>query len=147
MPLLVVFAASLLIGDALAQAPPAASDGMPSPSHAASRETQIEARFVAEVKWIEVIGKRKATVVPIGPDPRWLLAIDIVSIEKSEKLFENKGRAVLAIHSPELLFAMSDKEAAGKSYSFKVSGVLRDGRPRYYHAQAKTKTPSGKEQP
>jgi len=63
---LVLVAVSLLTGDALVQAPPAASDAIP----AASKDTPIEARFVAEVEWIEVIGKRKATVVPIGPDPR-----------------------------------------------------------------------------
>ena len=84
---------------------------------------------MAEVKWIEVIGTRKATVVAIGPDPRWLVAIDIVSLEKPATPFTQKGRMILAIHSPVKLFAVDGKEAVGKVYSFTLSGMMREGRP------------------
>ena len=89
-----------------------------------SREKPIEARFVADVKWIEVIGTRKTSAVAIGPDPRWLVAIDIVSLEKPAPPFTQKGRMILAIHSPVKLFAVDGKEAVGTVYSFTLSGMM-----------------------
>lgn len=132
-------AAVLLIGAAWGEDHAAASVAPLSGSAA----SPIEARFVARVTWIEPIGKRKATVVPVGPDPRWLAALDIISIEKPERLFEKKGRVVLAIHSPTRLFAANDKDAVGRAYSFRIAGILREGRPSYHSAAATLKTPSG----
>ena len=109
-----------------------------------STEKLIDARFVAEVKWIEVIGTRKASVVAIGPNPRWLVAIDIVSLEKPATPFTQKGRTVLAIHSPAKLFAVDGNEAVGKVYVFTLSGVMSEGRPSYRHAETKVNPPSFK---
>jgi hypothetical protein len=103
-------------------------------------DERVEARFVAEVRWIEVIGKREASVVPIGVDPRWLVGIEIRSIEETAPYFDRVGDAVLAIHSPVRLFAQPREKVPGKSFSFRVTGRLSDGRPVYLHAQA-TETP------
>jgi hypothetical protein len=107
----------------------------------------IEACFVADVKWIEVIGKRKASAVAIGPDPRWLVAIDIVSLEKPATPFTDTGRMILAIHSPVMLFAVEGKEAVGKAYSFTLWGVMRERRPSYGYADAKVIPASVEDQP
>ena len=125
-------------GDTPAIDPPDDSGATPE----SSQEQPIEARFVADVKWIKVIGKRKATVVAIGPDPRWLVAIDIVSLEKPATPFTQKGRMILAIHSPVKLFAVEGKEAVGKVYTFTLSGVMREGRPSYRYAETKMNPPS-----
>jgi hypothetical protein len=101
------------------------------------QDDPLEARFVAKVEWIEMIGRREATVVPIGPDPRYLIAVEIVDIHKSAKPFERNGKVVLAVHSPILLFAKPASDILGKTCSFKVSGQMRDGRPSYWLAEAK----------
>jgi hypothetical protein len=111
------------------------------------KDSPIEARFVAEVKWIEMIGKREATVVPIGVDVRWLVGIEIRSIEKAAQNFERKGHVVLAIHSPVRLFRKPREQVPGKSYSFKVSGRVRDGRPAYHHAQVTEQPQTGDRTP
>lgn len=107
-----------------------------------SQDKPIEARFVADVKWIEVMGKRKVTAIPVGPDPRWLVAIDIVSLEKPATPFTQKGRMILAIHSPVKLFAVDGKEAVGKVYSFTLSGIMREGLPSYHYAETRMNVPS-----
>ena len=84
----------------------------------------------------------RATVVPIGADPRWLVAIDIVSLEKPATPFTQKGRMILAIHSPVKLFAVEGKEAVGKVYSFTLSGMMREGLPSYHYAETKMNPPS-----
>ncbi len=95
----------------------------------------IEARFNAKVEWIEMAGKRDAEVVPIGIDAHWLVGIEILSIEKSAKPFDKKGKEILLIHSPAILFA-GDEKAPGETYSFKVLGNMRNGRPEFYCVEA-----------
>jgi hypothetical protein len=109
---------------------PAAASRTPSPEEAV-------ARFTAKVKWIEQIGKREANAMPIGRiDLRWLLGIEILSVEKADQLFARKGEEILLIHSPALFCRESDqKKILGKQYSFKVFGELKDGVPRYYDAE------------
>ncbi len=136
--LCVLWVPCLMIGAACNKAPPDDLNARPS----SSKEGQIAARFVAEVKWIEVIGRRKATVVPIGPDPQWLVAIDIVSLGTPATPFTQKRQMVLAIHSPVKLFAVDGVEAVGKFYSFTLSGMMREGVPSYHHAETKISPPS-----
>jgi hypothetical protein len=100
-------------------------------------EVLIEARFRAKVKWIEQIGQRAATAVPVGADPRWLVGIEVLSIEEPAGPFNKKGEAVLAIHSPVKLFRDDQEKVVGKVYDFKVSGTMRDGRPDYHYAEAR----------
>lgn len=126
------------VGDTRANVPPDDSNA----ERESSKEERIAAHFVAEVEWIEVIGKQEAKVVSIGPDPRWLVAIDIVSLEKPATPFTQKGRMILAIHSPVVLFAVDGKEAVGKVYTFTLSGVMREGRPSYRYAETKMNPPS-----
>ncbi|MCX6879655.1 MAG: carboxypeptidase-like regulatory domain-containing protein, partial [Verrucomicrobia bacterium] len=104
-----------------------------------SKQPTIEARFTAKVEWIEIEGKRKADVVPVENDPHWLVGIDILSVEEPETPFDKNGKVVLLIHSPARLFAGEEK-IPGKTYSFKVLGTMRDGRPAFYSAQAEEKT-------
>lgn len=96
-------------------------------------------RFVAEVKWIEMTGKRTATVVPVGVvDLHWLVGIEILSIEKPAKHFDKKGQQVLLIHSPTLLFQEgSQTNILGKKYLFSVFGEIEDGVPHYEYAEAR----------
>jgi hypothetical protein len=95
-------------------------------------------RFTAKVKWIEIVGNREGEAVPIGTQPElnWLVGIDILSIEKAAKLFDKKGEEMLLIHSPAMMFSGRPiKKVIGKQYSFKVFGELKDGAPRYSHAE------------
>lgn len=110
------------------------------------REAKIEARFTATVRWIEMIGKREAEVVPIEIVPMWLAEVEILSIEKAAKPFDKKGKMILAIHSPARLFMEPAEDVPGKQYSFTVFGTLKDESPDYYGAEAKeVKRPKGKE--
>jgi len=100
---------------------------------------ELVARFVARVKWIEVIGKREGVAVPVGnqPELNWLVGIEILSIEKAAKLFDKKGEMILLIHSPALFFGQPKKRILGKDYLFNVFGELKDGIPHYYDAEVK----------
>jgi hypothetical protein len=100
-------------------------------------EAGIEAHFTARVRWIEAIGKREAEMVPIGVDPRWLVGIEILAIEKPADRFDKKGDAILAIHSPVRVFVDDREKTLGKLYDFKIVGFMRDGRPSYHHGEAK----------
>jgi hypothetical protein len=106
------------------------------------------ARFTAKVKRIEIIGKRPGEAVPIGTQPElnWLVGIEILSVEKAAKLFDEKGEVVLRIHSPALFFRQSSEQVVGKRYSFKVFGELKDGVPRYDHAEVKEEKSLPKEE-
>jgi hypothetical protein len=75
--------------------------------------------------------------------PRILLGSPI---EKPAKPFDKKGKVILAIHSPAVLFA-GDEEAPGKTYSFNVFGNMRDGRPEFYAAEAQENTSPEKKKP
>jgi hypothetical protein len=98
-------------------------------------EPELEARFTASVEWIEAEGKREAQAVPIGADPRWLVGIAILSVEKPLPPFDQMEKRVLFVHSPALLFGGAEK-APGKTYTFKVFGHVRNGRPKFYHVEA-----------
>jgi len=110
-----------------------------------SKEREIVARFTAKVEWIEPAGEREADVVPIGFDAHWLVGIEILSTEKSVKPFNKKGKIILLIHSPAMLFA-GDEKAPGKMYSFKVFGEMRKGHPEFGFAEAQeNKSPEKKQ--
>jgi hypothetical protein len=79
-------------------------------------------------------------VVPVENDPHWLVGIEILSVETAEKPFDKKGKVVLLIHSPARLFSGGEDKAPGKTYLFKVSGTMRDGRPAFHSAQAEENT-------
>lgn len=97
------------------------------------------ARFNAKVKFIEIIGKREGTAVPVGTqfDLKWLVGIEITSVEKAAKPFEKKGDDILLIHSPSLFFGKPEKKVLGREFSFKLFGEMKDGVPRFQHAEVK----------
>ncbi|MBN1912068.1 MAG: hypothetical protein JW818_20275 [Pirellulales bacterium] len=97
------------------------------------------AQFIAKVTWIEAVGKRKAKVVPIGVDSRWLVGIDVLSIEKPGGTFAKKGAVVLAIHSPVRAFGEDREHIPGKIYQFNVSGTMSAGRPSYHTVETREK--------
>ena len=102
------------------------------------------ARFTATVKWIEPIGGRAATVVPIGVDPRWLVAVEVLSAEKVTESFPKKGGVILAIHSPINVFQTPAEELSGRSYVLEVDGYEHEGVWRYVRARAvATDDPTG----
>ena len=101
---------------------------------AARRESaplQLEARFTATIKWVEILGKREARAAFMDHDARWLVAVEIASIEKSSPLFDRTAEVILAVHSPARLLARSGESAAGKSYRFRLGGEIRQGKPVY----------------
>lgn len=100
------------------------------------RQSALDAHFTATIKWIEVIGKREATIAFAEPDARWLIAIDIASIEKPSALFDKPGEVILAIHSPAKLLARSGESAPGTSYDFQLGGEVREGKPVYQWVRA-----------
>jgi len=102
-------------------------------------EAGIEAQFTARVRWIETIGRRNAEVVPIGVDPRWVVGIEILSIQKPADRFDKKGDTILAIHNPVRVFLDDREKTLGKLYEFKTVGFLHDGRPTYLRVEAQEK--------
>ena len=100
----------------------------------AAEEPRIEARFVAQVEWIEQIGRREAKVVPIGVDMRWLVGIKIQSIQQATPGFDKKGEVILAVHSPSRLLSQPYENATGKTFAFEVTGRMMNGRPDYSYA-------------
>lgn len=96
----------------------------------------LEARFTARIKWIELIGKREINVLIAEADARWLVAIEIRTIERPGILLDTPGEIILAIHSPARLLARSEKTAPEKSYGFQVRGEVREGKSVYYWVQA-----------
>lgn len=108
----------------------------------APEQATFEARFTAKVRWIEPIGSREAKVIPIGVDPRWLVGVEILSIEKPVERLDRKCDAILAIHSPVKTFLAEREKIPGKVYVFSISGVMRDGRPACYGAEATEKKES-----
>ena len=104
-------------------------------SHAEKKEGKIESRFVGRVKWVRMIGNWKGSAVPIGVDPKWLVAFDILSIEEAVQPFDEKGRIVILIHSPTRVLGLAESYR-GKVYEFTITGVLRDGEYSYSFVQA-----------
>jgi hypothetical protein len=123
------------------------SPGTNSSQNENKKEERIEGRFVGRVMWVDRIDTWKGEAVPIGIDPRFRVAVDILSIEKESVCFDKKGEVILLIHSPAKLFAGFRGEPVGRKFAFKVEGVLGDGKPNYTFAQAdeyrkpKTETP------
>jgi hypothetical protein len=78
---------------------------------------------------------------------RVLVGIEILAIEKPVPPFHKKGEEILAVHSPAMLFA-GDEKPVGKTYSFKAFGVMREGRPSFYHIEAQeNKSPKKERRP
>lgn len=101
-----------------------------------TEDEKIECQFIGKVLWIKMNDNWEGIAVPIGIDPNWLVAIDILSLEKPFRPFTEKGQAVLLVHSPTLLLADPSNDRLGKTYRFTITGVLRDGKPNYHFAQA-----------
>jgi hypothetical protein len=100
--------------------------------YAHSAESVVEARFTGTIHWIEPIGRREAEIAAAETDARWLVAIEITSIEKAGARFDKPGKVVLAIHSPVKLLARSGESASGKAYSFQIAGEVQ-GNSTVYH--------------
>ena len=77
--------------------------------------------------------------MPVAFDARFLVGIEILSLEKPAKPLDKKGKIVLAIHSPAVMFRGEEDNAPGKTYSFKVFGKMRNGRAEFYYAEAEEK--------
>jgi hypothetical protein len=98
--------------------------------------SKVEARFTAKVEWIELEGNRDSDVVPVGFDAHFLVGIEILSVEKAAKHFDKKGKVVLLIHSPAILFHGVEREKVpGRVYLFKVFGDMSNGRPHFGYAE------------
>jgi hypothetical protein len=108
-------------------------------------KARLEVRFTAKVNWIETIGKRDAEAIPIGADVRWLIGIDVLSVEKAGGQFGKKGPLILAVHSPVKVFREDRENVPGKVYEFRISGFMSDGRPTYSMAEAQEEKKAKKE--
>jgi HEAT repeat protein len=113
-------------------------------SKEAKNEEKIESRFVGRVKWVKREGMWEGEAVPVGFDQHFLVAVDILSIEKPFKPFDHKGQVVLLVHSPSRLFKVVDPNR--KKFAFTITGVLRDEKPIYTFAEADKYTKSHKEE-
>ena len=102
-----------------------------APASETSQVKKLEASFAGKIKWVEMMGKREASVVPVGIDPRWLVAVEIVCPAKSGTPFGGEGQVILAIHSPVRLFADKQESLPGRTYWFTIDGQMEGGRPRY----------------
>jgi hypothetical protein len=101
-------------------------------------EEKIESRFIGHVKWVKMDDKSEKEVVPIGIRPRWLVAVEIISIEKPFKPFDKKGQVVLLVPSPTRLLGIYSNNKPEELFQFIISGVLRDDKPEYKFVSAGT---------
>src|SRR5215216_5601263 len=84
----------------------------------AGRETPVT--FVGTVKSIEMLGRRKLSVIPVDFDSRFALTLHVESVRPQEAPFEEGTELVFGIHSPARLFHGGKADAIGKKYRFKV---------------------------
>jgi HEAT repeat protein len=129
----------LLVAFVLPSFPQAALAGTdetpPSDTHSEKKEEKIKSRFVGRVKWVRMKGNWIGNALPIGVEPKWLVAIDILAIEEAVQPFEKKGRIVILIHSPTRVLGLAESYR-GKVYEFTITGVLRDGKYSYNFVEA-----------
>ena len=79
--------------------------------------------FTGTVKEVEPLGRREATVYPIGVDPRFLLVVQVNSIERNKSSPIARDENVsFAIHSPSLLLGTEDP--TGREFRFKATWVF-----------------------
>ena len=77
--------------------------------------------FTGIVKSIEVLGKRKLKAIPIDVDARFILIIQIESVQSSEAPFQKGVEQAFAVHSPAKIFdGAQEKEIIGKQYQFNI---------------------------
>jgi hypothetical protein len=83
--------------------------------------------FVGTVESIELLGKRKLTVIAIDSDPRFVVTVNLESVTPRDAPLK-EGRAMFAIHSPARLFRSQIEAVIGKQYLFRVTWQkLNDG--------------------
>ncbi len=109
------------------------------------KKTKFDAAFTAKISRIDMIDDRDVNAIPIEIVPMWLVAADILSIEKAVKPFDEKKSVVLAIHSPSRLFQASADEIPGRKYAFKVFGFTENDTTTYYAATASEIKPTNEE--
>ncbi len=90
------------------------------------------ARFTARVDFVEIAGRRNAAAIPVGVDPRWLVGVNILSVEQSDAHFDSPGKANLVIHSPTRTFLLDRDKLLGKVFRLTVCR----GNEGYYHIEA-----------
>ncbi len=79
--------------------------------------------FTGTVTQLEPLGQREATVYPVGVDPRFLLTVQVDSIEqnRSSPVTSDEGIS-FAIHSPARLLGTEDP--GGRKFRFKATWVF-----------------------
>jgi len=100
---------------------------------------ELLASFTARIRSIKMISELKSEVkaVPVGStiDVRFVLFIEILSIDKPSVNFDKKGPVVLVTHSPALFFGIDyakRRQIIGKEYSFKMYGYPKPSGPPVY---------------
>lgn len=75
--------------------------------------------FIGTVTKLERLGQHSATAYPVGPDPQFLLVVQVHSVERDSSAPIEAGRSIsFGIHSPSLLFGSED--ATGQRYRFRA---------------------------
>ena len=75
--------------------------------------------FTGKVELVEMLGRRKATVYPVGVDPRFLLTVHVGSVEKNRSSPVVAGQTInFAIHSPSKLLGVDD--TIGQTFLFEA---------------------------
>ena len=75
--------------------------------------------FTGKVELVEILGRRKATVYPVGVDPRFLLVVHVGSVEKNRSSPVAPGQTInFAIHSPSRL--LGPDEPTGRTFIFEA---------------------------
>ena len=86
-----------------------------------------------------MIGEREAVAVPVAFDAPLLGGNRNPLSGETSQAPRQKGKAVLAIHSPAKLFRGGEDKAPGKTYLFKAFGKMRNGCAEFYYAEAEEK--------
>jgi hypothetical protein len=88
------------------------------PQEGSQWTNEIKVSFTGTVRIVEKLGLRGATVYPVELDARFLLVVDVLSVEHDKTPIRVGKEISFAIHSPARLFGTSAEDAVGKTCQF-----------------------------
>ncbi|HDZ22714.1 MAG TPA: hypothetical protein ENH80_06650 [Phycisphaerae bacterium] len=87
--------------------------------------------FMGTVEKVEPLGRRKATVYPVGVNPLFLLVVKVNAVEKNQHSPIAGDESInFAIHSPSRLLGTEDP--IGREFRFKATWVFGPERPKRF---------------
>ena len=83
--------------------------------------------FTGAIKEIVPITRYQGKAFAIGNDPKWVLVVEIKSVEKEpQQRKEGENQIAYAIHSPVKLLGIPAEKAKGRVFKFEESKLFAD---------------------